>query len=452
LEVNGAGQQTGRNVYGTNLLMRQADGLNLYYMYNGHADVTALLDQNGVVRATYYYDAFGNIMDEQYFTASGSTTSTPINNSIMYAGYQYDKETELYYLNARMYDPAIARFLQEDTYRGDPNDPLSLNLYAYTANNPITYYDPTEHSPVYSSYTPRVRYPLTNEYYTAEELSRYLNWKNSPLTLEDKLDKISEEVDDLISEYNQTAEELYNLESRYNRIEENLGDIRNTLEVIEDGLLEIHEDVNKIIPVNYFTTVNYNIIVDDFQYYTSDTNLMQSNIQFNPDAFSQPGSIMSINSGLIQIGADTGRIYIPRAIESTVKPNNIGKGTWNRYVSLESKTAVSKFTKVSRVARYAGWVSVGVDAGFGVYENIQEGAPTKRIVSDAAVDVGYGAGGLLTSIGTGALLGTFGVPVIGTVIGGAAAGIVYVVGTEVLEPGGKSIKNRTKDELYDRIK
>ena len=45
-----------------------------------------------------------------------------------------------------MYDPKIARFLQEDTYRGDPNDPLSLNLYAYTANNPITYYDPTGHN------------------------------------------------------------------------------------------------------------------------------------------------------------------------------------------------------------------------------------------------------------------------------------------------------------------
>ncbi|MDQ2088225.1 hypothetical protein RBH29_17515, partial [Herbivorax sp. ANBcel31] len=30
-----------------------------------------------------------------------------------------------------------------DTYRGDPRDPLSLNLYAYCANNPITYYDPT---------------------------------------------------------------------------------------------------------------------------------------------------------------------------------------------------------------------------------------------------------------------------------------------------------------------
>jgi hypothetical protein len=45
-----------------------------------------------------------------------------------------------------MYDPKIARFLQEDTYTGNPNDPLSLNLYTYVKNNPLIYYDPTGHN------------------------------------------------------------------------------------------------------------------------------------------------------------------------------------------------------------------------------------------------------------------------------------------------------------------
>ena len=44
---------------------------------------------------------------------------------------EYDAETGLYYLDARYYDSKIARFLSEDTYTGDPNDPLSLNLYTY---------------------------------------------------------------------------------------------------------------------------------------------------------------------------------------------------------------------------------------------------------------------------------------------------------------------------------
>ena len=70
-----------------------------------------------------------------------------MHRSILYAGYQYDAETGIYYLNARMYDPVIARFLQEDTYLGDTKDPLSLNRYSYCNNNPISYYDPTGHTP-----------------------------------------------------------------------------------------------------------------------------------------------------------------------------------------------------------------------------------------------------------------------------------------------------------------
>jgi RHS repeat-associated protein len=105
-------------------------------MYNGHADVTALLDTAGNVVATYYYDAFGNILAQ---------TGT-VNNSILYTGYQYDKETGLYYLNARMYDPITARFMQEDTYTGEHSDPLSLNLYTYCKNKPLIYSDPTGHN------------------------------------------------------------------------------------------------------------------------------------------------------------------------------------------------------------------------------------------------------------------------------------------------------------------
>ena len=87
--------------------------------------------------APIYSTPFGNILE----------STGDVNNNITYAGYQYDPETEiiengkvvqtgLYYLNSRMYDPNIARFLQEDTYRGSIHDLLSLNLYSYGANNP----------------------------------------------------------------------------------------------------------------------------------------------------------------------------------------------------------------------------------------------------------------------------------------------------------------------------
>ena len=138
LETDSSGVQTAKNTYGLNLLTRTVDGETLTYMYNGHADVTSLLNSSGAVVGTYYYDAFGVVTEE---------TGTA-NNPIRYAGYQYDEETGNYYLNARYYRPDIARFLQEDTYRGQANDPLSLNLYTYVSNNPLIYHDPTGHYPV----------------------------------------------------------------------------------------------------------------------------------------------------------------------------------------------------------------------------------------------------------------------------------------------------------------
>ena len=133
--VNGTTTTT-RNVHGLNLISRDINGAKAFYMYNGHHDVLRLVTSAGTTLAEYYYDAFGQ-----------SITDTDTNgvNPYRYAGYFMDREVGLYYLNARFYDVGIARFMQEDTYRGEANDPLSLNLYTYCYNNPIRYWDPTGH-------------------------------------------------------------------------------------------------------------------------------------------------------------------------------------------------------------------------------------------------------------------------------------------------------------------
>ena len=161
LEVDGNNAQTARNVYGINLIARSAESTTLYYMYNGHADVVALLDISCIIQAQYYYDAFGNILEQ----------SGIADNPIRYAGYQYDEETGLYYLNARYYDSKIARFISEDTYRGDASDPLSLNLYTYCHNEPVMYWDPTGHWEQGDEYlndnAKAAIIALTNAYYEA---------------------------------------------------------------------------------------------------------------------------------------------------------------------------------------------------------------------------------------------------------------------------------------------
>ena len=90
---------------------------------------TAYITGQGVENC-YQYDSFGNLTEKK----------ETITNRILYTGQQYDQETGQYYLRARYYSPVVGRFLQEDTYRGD-----GLNLYAYCANNPVMYYDPSGH-------------------------------------------------------------------------------------------------------------------------------------------------------------------------------------------------------------------------------------------------------------------------------------------------------------------
>ncbi len=53
---------------------------------------------------------------------------------------------KVYEITVSYYDSVTARFISEDTYRGEKNDPLSLNLYTYCLNNPIIYDDPSGHS------------------------------------------------------------------------------------------------------------------------------------------------------------------------------------------------------------------------------------------------------------------------------------------------------------------
>ncbi len=71
------------------------------------------------------------------------TTKLVKYNPYRYAHYYWDRKTQFYYLQARYYNPRIARFLSLDEWRGDLTNPLSLNRYVYAYNNPVNFVDPT---------------------------------------------------------------------------------------------------------------------------------------------------------------------------------------------------------------------------------------------------------------------------------------------------------------------
>jgi RHS repeat-associated protein len=107
--------------------------------WNGHGDALALyrVESTGLLTLanSYTYDTWGK------------PTTTPHNGSadlgfrFTYVG-EFDVQWDdafglgLYYMHARHYSPVLGRFLQPDP------DGSETNLFAYTANNPITEMDP----------------------------------------------------------------------------------------------------------------------------------------------------------------------------------------------------------------------------------------------------------------------------------------------------------------------
>lgn len=141
LETGATKNITARNSYGLNLLARESNSTKGYYRYNYRGDVIYVVNRDGSKDlAKYKYDLYGKIIEEE----------GEFDNPFRYKGYMYDSDANYYYLNARMYDPSNGRFLQEDTYLGDPKDPLSLNRYTYCMNNPVKYYDPSGHIAIWA--------------------------------------------------------------------------------------------------------------------------------------------------------------------------------------------------------------------------------------------------------------------------------------------------------------
>jgi len=144
-----------RYVRGITLLASDVHG---YYLFNAHGDVVQLADGSGAVTKDYNYDAFGVQVDSDgsmMYTQSGDALfGDTDSNPWRYCGEYFDTETNTIYLRARYYNPAFGRFVSEDTVRSvsrkTPNeqeivDPLSLNLYTYTYNNPVMHTDPSGH-------------------------------------------------------------------------------------------------------------------------------------------------------------------------------------------------------------------------------------------------------------------------------------------------------------------
>ena len=125
------------------------NGTTYYYILSLQGDVVAILNSSGVSVVEYTYDAWGRLL-----TTTGSMApSLGLNNPLRYRSYIYDRETGLYYLQSRYYNPEIGRFISTDSisYLGADGTIQSYNLFAYCNNNPVNYTDASGKSAVTST-------------------------------------------------------------------------------------------------------------------------------------------------------------------------------------------------------------------------------------------------------------------------------------------------------------
>ncbi|MBI2926734.1 MAG: hypothetical protein HYY24_13640 [Verrucomicrobia bacterium] len=120
-----------------------------------HADAPAQLATPDPARRIAYYhqdhlgsssattDADGALVEERAFYPSGATRQEErfreVETDYAFSQKERDQESRLDYFEARYYSPVLSRFLSVDPI----NSPKARNAYAYAANNPVRYVDPS---------------------------------------------------------------------------------------------------------------------------------------------------------------------------------------------------------------------------------------------------------------------------------------------------------------------
>ena len=120
--------------YGQGLLAQENSKGYITYHFNNVGSTMAITDASGIVKATYNYSPYGELIDGEYDE----------NIQFLYNG-QFGVATDsngLYYMRARYYNVDIKRFINQDVLTGTLERISSLNRYAYVEGNPVSYLDP----------------------------------------------------------------------------------------------------------------------------------------------------------------------------------------------------------------------------------------------------------------------------------------------------------------------
>lgn len=119
-------------LYGLGRIGEQQPDGRLYHLGDALGSVRQLVDATGEVSLAQDYEPYG---DTRSSLGEGAS-------AFQFTGEMRDA-SGLTYLRARYLNSWVGRFITRDTWEGDINAPMSLNLWNYAQSNPVNYRDPT---------------------------------------------------------------------------------------------------------------------------------------------------------------------------------------------------------------------------------------------------------------------------------------------------------------------
>ncbi|MCL1932184.1 MAG: hypothetical protein FWF53_00005, partial [Candidatus Azobacteroides sp.] len=115
---------------------------NIYYICRDYlGSITCVTNSSGSVVQELSYDAWGQLRNPTNQTVYAPDAAPELFLGRGYTGHEHLPMFGLVNMNARLYDPAVGRFLSPDPYVQMPDFSQSFNRYSYALNNPLCYID-----------------------------------------------------------------------------------------------------------------------------------------------------------------------------------------------------------------------------------------------------------------------------------------------------------------------
>ena len=143
--------QTGGDVYEVHYLgmgainVRQNGGADqIFYTYTDHlGSILTLTNASGIVVYEQNFDPWGRKRNPNNWTYTANPSTPPAWLIRGFTGHEHHDEVALINMNARMYDPIVARMLSPDNFVQNAASTQGLNRYSYVLNNPMVYTYPS---------------------------------------------------------------------------------------------------------------------------------------------------------------------------------------------------------------------------------------------------------------------------------------------------------------------